>query len=68
MNAVGTVRGARGDLVQKDNIAVPFFDPHGVRCQVIEPRVESSQFVIVGCEQGATFIDVMQMLDRGPGD
>ena len=55
-------------LVQKDDVALPFLDPHGVAGERRELRRERRQLVVVGGEQGAAAIDLVQMLERRPGD
>ena len=68
MDAVGAVGGAGRDLVQEDDVALPFLYPHRVAGEAIELRGERGQLVIMRREQGAAAIAVVEMLDRSPGD
>ena len=68
MNAIGAVGRARRHLVQEDDIALPLLDPHGVASQIRELRCQRRELVIMRREEGAAAVDVVEMLDRGPGD
>src|SRR5207248_7332267 len=68
MDAVGAVGGAGPDLVQKDDITLPLLDPHRVAGERGELGGERGQFVVMGREEGAAAVDLMQMLEAGPGD
>ena len=56
------------DLVQEDHVALPFLDAHGDVLEPREPGAERGQLVIVGGEEGAAPVDLVEMLDRRPGD
>src|SRR5277367_5702100 len=68
MDAVGAVGGAGADLVQKDDVAPPFLDPHRVAGERREFGGERGQFVIMRREEGAAAVDLVQVLEGGPGD
>ena len=68
MDAVGAVGGARRHLVQEHDIALPFLDPHGMGRERRQPRGQRRQLVIMRGEQRAAAVDLVQMLDRRPGD
>ena len=68
MDAVGAVGGAGRDLVQKDDVALPFLDPHRVAGERRQLGGERRQFVVMGREEGAAAIDLVQVLERRPGD
>ena len=68
MDAVAAVRRPRRHLVQEDHVALPFLDAHGVAGQARQLAGQHGQLVIVGGEQRAAAVDVVQMLHAGPGD
>src|SRR5437773_690676 len=68
MDAVGAVGGAGRDLVQEDDIALPFLDPHRVTGERRELGGERGQLVVVGREERAAAIDLVEMFERRPGD
>ena len=61
-------RRRRHDLVQEDDVALPFAHLDRRIGEVGEPAGERGQLVIMRGEQGAAAIDLVQMLDRRPGD
>jgi hypothetical protein len=68
MDAVGAIGGARTYLVQKDDIPLPFLDPHRVAGERRQLDGKRRQFVVMRREQGAAAIDLVQMFETGPGD
>ena len=68
MNAVGAVGRAGRDLVQKHDVTLPFLDPHRVAGERRQFRGERGQFMVMRREKGAAAIDLVQMLERCPGD
>ena len=68
LNAVGAIGGTRRDLVQEDDVALPLLDAHGDVDEARQARGKRRQLVIVGGEERAAAIDLVQMLDRRPGD
>ena len=68
MDAVGAVGGARRHLVQEHDLVLPFLDAHGVGRERRQPLLERAQLVEVRGEQRAAAVDVVQMLERRPGD
>src|SRR5260370_8679455 len=68
MDAVGAVGGAGADLVQKDDIALPFLDPHRVAGERGKLGGERGQLVVMRREEGAAAGDLVQILESGPGD
>jgi len=50
MDAVGAVGGAGANLVQKDDLALPFLDPHRVAGERRQFRGQRRQLVIMGRE------------------
>ncbi len=68
LDAVGAVGRARHHFVQEYHVAVPFLDPYGGVEQPFEPGGKRGEFVKMGREQGAGAIDLVQVLDRRPGD
>ena len=68
MDAVGAVGGAGRDLVQKHDVALPFLDPHRVAGERRQLCGERGQLVVMRREQRAAAVDLVQMLERRPGD
>ena len=68
MDAVGAVGRAGRHLVQEDHLALPLLDPHGVAGQAVELAGQVGQLVVVGGEEPAAAVDLVQVLDAGPGD
>ena len=68
LDAVGAVGGAGGDLVQEHHLALPFLHPHRGIVQAGQAGGERGQLVEMRGEQRAALIDVVQVLDRRPGD
>ena len=54
--------------MEEHHLAPPLLDPHGVIGQIRQLRREGRQLVKVGGEQRPAAVDLMQMLDRRPGD
>lgn len=54
--------------MQEDDVAVPLLDAHGRVRQPHELFGENRQLVEMGREEPAAAIDLVQMLDRRPGD
>ena len=68
MNAVRSIGGACRHLVQEDHVALPLLDLHGVTRQGRNPRGQTGQLVVMGGEQRPAAVDLVQVLDTGPGD
>ena len=68
MDAVGTVRRSGRHLVQEDHLTLPLLDPHAMAREGRKPLGQVGQLVIMGREEGAAAIDLVQVLDAGPGD
>ncbi len=68
MDAIGTIGGARRHFVQEHDLVLPLLHAHRVGRQRGQPLLERTQLVIVGGEQGAAPVDVVQMFERRPGD
>ena len=68
MNAVGAVGRAGGDLVEENDIFAVLGHAHGGVGQARQSGCEARQLMIMGGEQGAGAVDLMQMLKRRPGD
>ena len=68
LDAVGAVGGARRDLVQEDDVALPFLHPHGGIEQARQLAGERGQLVVMRREQRAATVHLVQVLDRRPGD
>ena len=54
--------------MEEHDVAVPFLHPYGGVEQPFEFSGERGEFVKMGREQGARAIDLMQVLDRRPGN
>ena len=54
--------------MQEDQIAVPFLGTKRQVADAGQPRLELGQLMIVGGEQGAAAVHIMQGLGAGPGD
>jgi hypothetical protein len=68
MDAVGAVGRPGRHLVQKHDIALPFLDSHRVAGERRQFRGERGQLVVMRRKQRAAAIDLVQMLERRPGD
>ena len=68
LDPVGALGGARADLVQEDHLALPFAHRDGGGVKPVELLGQGRQFVVVGGEQAPAAVDVVQVLERRPGD
>ena len=68
MDAIGTVGGARHHLMQEDDAVIPFAHLHRIGRHAVQPFAQRHHLVIMGGEQSAAFVGLMQMLRRRPGD
>ena len=68
LNAIGPVRHSACDLMEKYHVALPFPNLDGGVMKAVKPCRKGRQFMIVGGEQGAAAVALIQMLDRGPGN
>ena len=68
MDAVGAVGGAGGDFVQEHHVAAPLLDPQSVAGQSRQLGCQRGELVEVGGEQRPAAVDLVQMLDHGPGE
>src|SRR5260370_3728123 len=68
MDAVGPVGGAGPDLMQKDDVTLPFLDAHRVAGERREFGGERGQLVVMRREESAAAVDLVQILKSGPGD
>jgi len=68
LDAVRAVGRAGRDLMQEDDIVLPFLHPHGGAGDIVELFAERNQLVIMGREEGARFVHAVQMLDDRPGN
>ena len=68
VDAVGAVRRAVRDFVQKDDIVLPFLDAHGVAGKARQGLRQAGELMIVRGEEGAAFVGLVQIFEAGPGD
>ncbi len=70
LNAVGTIGGAFGDLADKDDFVVPFFDNDGVVLKAGKGFGELGEFVVMGGKEGAGTgaFGGVEVFNDGPGD
>ena len=70
LNAVGAVGGAFGDLTDKDDFVVPFFDDDGVVLKAGKGFGELGEFVVMGGKEGtgAGAFGGVEVFNDGPGD
>jgi hypothetical protein len=61
MDAIGAIRRARRDLMQKHDLILPFLHAHGMRREVRKPAGQGRKLVIVGRTQATGY-----RVDRGP--
>ena len=68
MDAVGAIGGAGDDAIEEDDLVAPFLDLDRGVGGVGQTVGERGQLVIVGGEQDAGAVDLVQIFERGPGD
>jgi hypothetical protein len=68
VDAVGAVGGAGGDLVEEDHLALPLLHAERVAGEAGEAGGQRGELVVVGGEEGAAAVRLVEVLDDGPGD
>ena len=68
MDAIGAIRRALHDFMQKHDVARMVGDFHGEIYEARKALRELREFVKMRGEKGARPIDLVEMLDRRPGD